>query len=76
MKLSVSLPEDDVAFIDSYLKQTSATSRSSVIHQAIEMLRSAEMEDAYLAAWQDWEASEDADTWEQAAADGLTDAPR
>lgn len=76
MKLSVSLSEEDVRFIDSHLRETNAASRSAVIHEALEMLRSADLEDAYLAAWDEWEASEDADLWEQASADGIADAPR
>jgi hypothetical protein len=35
-----------------------------------------ELEDAYVAAWDDWAASEDAGLWESAAADGIADAAR
>ncbi|WP_306664952.1 MULTISPECIES: hypothetical protein [Streptomyces] len=45
MKISVSLPEADVAFVDAYASATAAESRSAVIHAAIEMLRTARLED-------------------------------
>ncbi|MBZ4020487.1 ribbon-helix-helix domain-containing protein [Streptomyces purpurogeneiscleroticus] len=76
MKISVSLPQEDVAFVDEYATRTEAESRSAVIHAAIEMLRAAELEAEYTEAFEEWDASEDAALWDQAAADGLADAPR
>lgn len=76
MKLSVSLTEEDVAFVDDYAAQTGVPSRSAVIHQAIELLRAAELEDAYSAAWDEWDGSEEAQVWDAATADGLADAAR
>ncbi len=72
MKLSISLPESDVDFVDEYAAMTSAESRSAVIHAAIEMLRSARLEDEYAAAWDEWDASEDARLWESTASDGAS----
>jgi Arc/MetJ-type ribon-helix-helix transcriptional regulator len=76
VKLSVSLPEADVVFVDEYSERTATVSRSAVIHKAIELLRESLLEDDYGAAWQEWEASEDADLWSRASSDGLTDASR
>ncbi|MBO0689194.1 MAG: ribbon-helix-helix protein, CopG family [Candidatus Dormibacteraeota bacterium] len=76
MKLSVSLPDEDVAFLDEYAAREGAPSRSSAIHEAIDMLRSATLEDAYATAWEEWEASEDAELWEATVSDGTADAPR
>lgn len=76
MKMSVSLPEDDVAFIDSYAEHAGAKSRSAVLHQAIELLRSADLEDAYAAAWQEWDESGDSELWDSTTADGISDAAR
>jgi Arc/MetJ-type ribon-helix-helix transcriptional regulator len=76
MKLSVSLPDEDVAFLDEYAAREGAASRSSAIHEAIGMLRNASLEEDYAAAWDEWEATEDAALWDAAAADGITDAPR
>ncbi|QSB13778.1 hypothetical protein JQS43_19785 [Natronosporangium hydrolyticum] len=70
MKLSVSLPEADVAFLDDYATRAGGSSRSSVVQRAIRLLRTAELEEAYAHAYQEWEASEDAELWDRAAGDG------
>ncbi|MFF3097731.1 ribbon-helix-helix domain-containing protein [Streptomyces cyaneofuscatus] len=74
MKISVSLPQEDVAFVDEYAAKTDADSRSAVIHSAIELLRTAGLEAEYTEAFQEWDASEDAALWDRRVADGLTDA--
>jgi Arc/MetJ-type ribon-helix-helix transcriptional regulator len=74
MKLSVSLPEDDVAFIDDYAARSGEATRSSVIHQGIALLRMASLENAYAEAWQEWEADADSGLWESTSADGIIDA--
>lgn len=76
MKLSVSLPDEDVAFIDEYAAKTGVPSRSSVIHQGLALLRAATLERAYDQAWQEWADSADADLWDATSADGLADAQR
>jgi Arc/MetJ-type ribon-helix-helix transcriptional regulator len=74
MKLGVSLPDEDVAFIDEYAAKEGAPSRSSVIHQGLELLRAVHLEHAYDLAWQEWADSADGDLWDATSADGLTDA--
>jgi Arc/MetJ-type ribon-helix-helix transcriptional regulator len=76
MKLSVSLPEEDLGFVDEYVARTGAASRSAVIHEAIALLRSASLEDAYVLAWDEWEAGGNAEVWDTAVADGVVDASR
>lgn len=76
MKVSVSLPPDDVSFVDAYARRRGNASRSSVLHQAIELLRLSEMEQSYADAWDEWADSEDATLWERTTADGIADAPR
>ncbi|MFF3554388.1 ribbon-helix-helix domain-containing protein [Streptomyces tsukubensis] len=76
MKISVSLPERDVAFLDEYAAATSADSRSAVIQAAIGLLRASELEDEYAQAWQEWEQDDAAEAWDSATGDGLTDATR
>ena len=76
MKLSVSLPDEDVTFVDEYAHRTGGGSRSSVLHRAIGLLRMAELESAYSDAWDEWAASEDARLWDQTAGDGIADAAR
>ena len=76
MKLSISLPEEDIAALDRYARAAGISSRSAAIQRAIRLLAQPELDDAYAAAWQEWEASGDAAAWEETSADGLTDASR
>lgn len=71
MKVSVSLADDDVAFIDEYVRSHRVRSRSAAIHEAVELLRSAQLVDAYAAAWEEWEADGEAEGWEHTVGDGL-----
>jgi Arc/MetJ-type ribon-helix-helix transcriptional regulator len=76
MKLSVSLPDADVRFLDEYSIAIDAESRSAVIHDAIDLLRQSHLESAYAQAFEEWADGEDGVLWEKAAADGLDDATR
>ena len=76
VKLSVSLSESDVAALDKFAQAAGLKSRSAAIQQAIKLLGDPELEDAYAAAWLEWDASVDARSWDATAADGLVDAPR
>jgi Arc/MetJ-type ribon-helix-helix transcriptional regulator len=71
MKVSVSLPEEDVEFLDSYARTQGIASRSAAVHKAVGLLQAAQLGDAYEEAWESWESSDDAGSWELAAADGL-----
>lgn len=71
MKVSVSLPGEDVEFLDAYAKERGLGSRSAALHRAIRFLRIAELGTAYEATWKEWETSGDRDAWESTAADGL-----
>ena len=72
MKLSVSLPEEDVRFLDEYSARADSSTRSSAIHAAIGLLRQSTLADSYAAAFEEWDADEAA-TWEPTAADGMVD---
>lgn len=72
MKLSVSLPDKDVALLDEHARKTGLQSRSAAIHQAVRLLSQSALEEDYAAAWDDWERSGDRDLWETAADDGLS----
>jgi len=76
VKLSVSLPDEDVAILDEFARTTGLSSRSAALHHAVRMLRLPELEQDYAAAWDEWEASGDHVAWDPTAADGLTDAAR
>ena len=71
MKLSVSLPVEDVAALDQHPRKTGLPSRSAAVHQAI-LLRRSGLEEDYAAAWEDWDSSGEREVWEAAATDGLT----
>jgi Arc/MetJ-type ribon-helix-helix transcriptional regulator len=76
MKLSISLSDEEVAALDKYAQAAGLPSRSAAIQQAIRLLGDPELEDAYAEAWDEWQASGDAESWESTAADGLVDAAR
>ncbi|HSH58508.1 MAG TPA: ribbon-helix-helix domain-containing protein [Acidimicrobiales bacterium] len=71
MKLSVSIPDEDVEFIDRYAGEYGVGSRSGVLKRALSLLRANELGQAYAQAWDEWEAHE-AEAWEATAGDGLT----
>jgi Arc/MetJ-type ribon-helix-helix transcriptional regulator len=71
MKVSVSLPDDDVEFLDSYAQAQGIDSRSAAVHKAVGLLRASQLEHAYEEAWAAWSAGGDAGAWETAAGDGL-----
>lgn len=72
MKLSVSLPDDDVAVLDEHARKAGLGSRSAAVHQAIRLLRRSGLEDDYAAAWEDWDRSGEREIWETTASDGLS----
>ncbi|MEA2685238.1 MAG: hypothetical protein QOE93_433 [Actinomycetota bacterium] len=71
MKLSVSLPDDDVEFLDAYAAAQKIPSRSAVLHQAVRLLQASELGPAYEDAWADWDSGADAPLWDQVSGDGL-----
>ena len=71
MKISVSLPEDDVDFLDAYARSQGIASRSAVMHKAVGLLRAGNLGDAYEEAFGAWVAEGDAEAWDSVAADGL-----
>jgi hypothetical protein len=57
VKLSISLSDGDVEALDRYAKSAGLPSRSAAIRIAIQRLGDPELEEAYTAAWDEWEAS-------------------
>ncbi len=76
MKLSVSLPDEDVAILDEYARASGLPSRSAALHHAVRMLRLPGLEQDYEAAWEEWEASGNEAAWSVTAADGVANAAR
>jgi Arc/MetJ-type ribon-helix-helix transcriptional regulator len=70
MKVSVSLPDDDVEFLDAYAEREGFASRSAVLHRAVRLLRTSELGPAYENAWADWEASDNSAVWDTTTGDG------
>lgn len=68
----MSLPDEDVEFLDAYAQEEGFASRSAVLHKAVRLLRAVGMSGDYQEAWQDWETSGEADLWVATSADGVT----
>ncbi|HSF84292.1 MAG TPA: ribbon-helix-helix domain-containing protein [Acidimicrobiia bacterium] len=71
MKLSVSLPDEDVEFLDQYARTEGYESRSAVVHKAVRLLRASELGGDYADAWKEWYAFGDAEAWDGVVGDGL-----
>jgi len=72
MKVSVSLPEEDVDFLDRYAKKEGYESRSAVVHKAVRLLRASGLGAAYEEAWRELAATGDEEIWESTTSDGLS----
>ena len=71
MKVSISLPDDDVEFLDAYAQSQGIESRSAVVHKAVRMLRVSELGEAYEEAFTSWQDEGEAALWDAVTADGL-----
>lgn len=71
MKLSVSLPDDDVEYLDEYARAQRLESRSAALHKAVRLLRASELGSAYEDAWTEWAKSDDDQLWGAVVDDGL-----
>jgi Arc/MetJ-type ribon-helix-helix transcriptional regulator len=69
--LSVSLPAEDVEFLDAYAAAKGFASRSAVLHRAVRLLRATELGPAYEYAFVEWNRTGAADEWATTAADDL-----
>ena len=72
MKVSVSLPGEDVEFLDLYAKERGLDSRSAALQRAVRMLRVSELDASYESAWEEWDVLGNAEVWDATAGDGLT----
>jgi Arc/MetJ-type ribon-helix-helix transcriptional regulator len=71
MKLSVSLPDSDVEYLDVYAQQQGYASRSAVLQRAVRLLRASELGDAYETAWAEWQQSGSSENWNSVVGDGI-----
>jgi Arc/MetJ-type ribon-helix-helix transcriptional regulator len=72
VKVSVSLPDDDVEYLDRYASTQGLPSRSAALHRAVRLLRASELGAAYEDAWAEWTATGEGEAWEPTASDGLS----
>lgn len=72
MKVSVSLPDADVEYLDDYVRTQGLESRSAALQKAVRLLRASELGAAYEDAWTEWAESEDGELWNAVSADGLS----
>lgn len=66
MKISVSLPESDIAFLDQM-----GTNRSAVLHEAVQLLRRRDLGEQYAQEFAQFADSGDQQLWDTTLADGL-----
>jgi Arc/MetJ-type ribon-helix-helix transcriptional regulator len=71
VKLSVSLPDEDVAYLDTYADRQGLDSRSAALRKAVRLLRASELGAAYERAWSEWAESDSGELWDATTADGL-----
>lgn len=70
MKISMSLPDEDVTFLDAYAVANGLASRSAALHKAVRLLRASGLGSAYEAAWSEW-GDEEERLWDSSTSDGL-----
>jgi metal-responsive CopG/Arc/MetJ family transcriptional regulator len=73
VKLSISLPDDDVIVIDRYAANHGIANRSAALHAIVQEHADAQLEADYVAAMIEWEDSGEAALWDVTSADGLED---
>ena len=69
MKLSVSLSQSDVEFLDGKTDAGAYESRSAAIAAAVRLLRERELADAYRESFAEWALSEDSELWDRTTSD-------
>ena len=67
----MSLPPDDVEFLDGYVRSHGVGSRSAAVRRAVGLLRASELGSAYEEAWQEWFDLGEETAWETAVGDGI-----
>ncbi|MCI0156254.1 antitoxin [Leifsonia shinshuensis] len=72
MKLSVSLSDDDLVYLDKIAADMRGN-RSAAIHRLLRVQRELDAEDAYAQAFDEWENSGEEALWDSTASDGLSE---
>ena len=71
MKVSISIPERTLEFLDDWAK-AQGLSRSAAVAKAVDSMRHEDLADEYEQAWDEWSESEDADAWDVVVGDGIS----
>jgi Arc/MetJ-type ribon-helix-helix transcriptional regulator len=70
-KISVSLPDADVEFLDRRVAVGYYESRSAALHAAVARMRDDELAEEYQSAFEEWRNTEEAELWDGTVSDGL-----
>ena len=70
MKVSISLPDEDLEFLDNYARSNDVASRSGAVQRAIRLLRASELSQSYTEAFEQCD-DDVSELWDKAVADGL-----
>ena len=70
-KVSLSLDERDVVFLDEETLGGRFPSRSAAVHEAVRLLRESLLADAYAEAYGEWNESGEEGAWDAASLDGI-----
>ena len=70
MRLRITIPDDDAAFLEAYAVRAGLTSRSAVVRQAIALLREDQLIRDYVTAFDEWADSGETAVWETTTRDG------
>ena len=65
----MSLPKEDVTFLDAYVEEKGLASRSAALHRAVRLLKASGLASAYEAAWLEWQ-DENESLWDATSNDG------
>ncbi|MXZ67821.1 MAG: ribbon-helix-helix protein, CopG family [Acidimicrobiia bacterium] len=74
MKISISLGDEELRFLDDYAQANRMPSRSATVRRAVRLLRASHLENDYAEAFEEWIESGEAEVWETVAGDGLAPA--
>lgn len=71
MKISISLSDEDVAYLDAETSDGRFASRSAAVAAAIGWMRRGDLVAAYDQAYDEWANSDDATAWDVTTSDGI-----
>ena len=67
----MSIPDQDVEFLDQYALEHGINTLSAVLLRAIRLLRTSQLGPTYAEAWSEWSLSGDEELWDTTSGDGV-----